>query len=48
MLTKDKALEWIEQAIRKGYPLSNIINQPELYSMVNDARFKKMIKDYEE
>jgi len=48
MGNREKALEWIEQAIRKGYPLSNIINQPELYSMVNDARFKKMIKDYEE
>jgi len=48
MGNREKALEWIEQAIRKGYPLSNIINQPELYSMVNDARFKQMIKDYEE
>ena len=48
MGNREKALEWIEQAIRKGYPVSNIINQPELYSMVNDARFKQMIKDYEE
>lgn len=47
MGNREKALEWIEQAIRKGYPISNIINQPELYSMINDDRFKKMIKNYE-
>ncbi len=48
MGNREKALEWIEQAMSKGYPVSNIINQPELYSMTSDARFKKMIKKYEE
>lgn len=45
---REKALEWIEQAIKKGYPVTNVINQPELLSMTNDDRFKKMIKKYEE
>jgi Flp pilus assembly protein TadD len=39
---RESALKWMGTAIEKGYPVSDILNQPELQELVADNRFKEM------
>lgn len=41
---REKALNYIEKAIGKGYALDDIANEPELQSLVADPRFKAQAK----
>ncbi|HKI47667.1 MAG TPA: tetratricopeptide repeat protein, partial [Balneolales bacterium] len=43
---RDEAFLWIEKALKNGYSKSEIINQPELKSLITEQRFKEMIKRY--
>lgn len=45
---RENALKWMEQAVKKGYSVSNIISQPELKSLTGDPGFKAMVAKYED
>jgi serine/threonine protein kinase/tetratricopeptide (TPR) repeat protein len=42
---RDKALYWLEQAVTEGYPIADIVHQPELNELIADERFQKMLQD---
>jgi len=42
---REKALRWLESAINEGYPISDILHQPELEQLIADERFQKMLQD---
>lgn len=42
---REYALRWLESAIHEGYPISDILHQPELEQLIADERFQKMLQD---
>jgi len=42
---RDEALLWIGKAIRNGYSLSEIENQPELKQLVTDERYQQLLQN---
>jgi serine/threonine protein kinase/tetratricopeptide (TPR) repeat protein len=42
---RNEALYWIKNAIGKGYPVSEILNQPELTDLISDPRFVEFFEN---
>ena len=42
----EHALEWLEKALKKGYPKKNILNSPDLAELKAQLNFKKLISKY--
>ncbi len=45
---REKALNWIENALKEGYPPSDILHQPELQPLISDVRFQQMMEEITE
>ncbi|NGP76384.1 protein kinase [Balneolaceae bacterium YR4-1] len=41
-----EAIAWIKSALENGYPLADVISQPELEELIEDPKFKKIIEDH--
>ncbi|GAB4367401.1 MAG: hypothetical protein Kow0042_08000 [Calditrichia bacterium] len=39
---RDQALKWIEEALKKGYSLEDLRNDPGLWNLIKDARFQQI------
>ena len=40
---RDRALHWLEQAVKAGYSVKEIANEPELTALRADARYHRLV-----